>query len=119
MSEDFLDQTVIIQYGAGYETSLDFGNNHFLDDVFTQSYTGEGDTGVYRVVVGEDEFLKLYDFFTRILAYGRLGGEYVDDYDGLVELYEEMKEVIVGSYVSGVIMEYYLRYDEEDEVGAD
>ena len=112
IGEVYLDQSVtIITKEEPHGDSIDFENNEFLDRIFTEMYYGEEDTEYYTVLIGEDDFIKLYEAFTRQLGYNTIPD---DERESLLEVYEMMADVIKEGLLKGVQMGYMLRCNGED-----
>ena len=110
--EVYLDQEVtIITKEEPHGNSIDLENNEFLDTIFTEMYYGECDTDSYTVLIEEDDFIKLYEFFTVQLGFNTLPD---DERESLLEVYEMMADVIKEGLLKGVQMGYMLRCNEED-----
>ena len=106
-----LDQIINIIPKDSTPRRIEFANNKFLDNLFQQRYIGLQETDMYTVLVGEDEFLKLYHYFTRVIGHG------VDEKEdeALLEVYEEMYDVIREGQLQEVQLEYVLYTNEEEE----
>jgi len=105
--EVYLDQTVtIITKEEPHGNSIDLENNEFLDRIFTEMYYGEYDTEMYTVLIGEDDFIKLYEFFTVQLGFNNLPD---GERESLLEVYEMMAEVIKEGLLHEVQLAYSLR----------
>jgi len=107
IGEVYLDQGVtIITKEEPHGISIDFENNTFLDTIFTQMFIGEEDTDSYTVLIGEDDFIKLYEAFTRQLGYNNIPD---GERESLLEVYEMMADVIKEGLLHEVQLAYSLR----------
>ena len=114
MTTEYLDQQINIWNTTRYHNILDIENNKFIKDLFTESFIGQQDTGYYNVILDENGFMKLYKFLTMLLAYNSLCDEYLDDREGVWDLYSLMVDAIKGGEIKGIQLEYVLRTDEEE-----
>ena len=111
--QEYLSQTINIWNTTGYDNTLDIENNKFIDNLFTESFIGQQDTGYYNVILDENGFMKLYKFLKMLLAYNSLSDEYLDDREGVWDLYSLMVDAIKGGEINGIKLEYVLTDEEE------